>query len=138
MNLKKIIIIALIAFLVTAIVVGGLLYLFVFRTASEENKPLPTYEHNLGEFSTNLGTQRSFFKGEIVIETTDRNLLPEFERRNVVLRDRVIKTLLGKTAEDVLEPEGQHQLRQELIHVIGETVQSDEISNVYFIDYIVQ
>lgn len=138
MDLKKIIIISLVAFLVTAIVVGGLLYLFVFKAAPDENTPLPTFEFPLGEFSTNLGSQRSFFKGEIVVETTDKNLIEVMSGKNVMLRDRVIKTLIGKRAEDVLDPDGQQVLRQELIQVISEVVQSDQITNVYFVDYIVQ
>ncbi len=138
MNLKKIIIISLIAFLVTAILVGGLLYLFVFRAPSDDEVELETYEYQLGEFSTNLGSQRSFFKGEIVVETTDEELLEVMTKRNVMLRDRVIKTLIGKGAEDVLNPEGQQQLRQELIQVVSEVVKSDQITNVYFVDYIVQ
>ena len=137
MGLKKIIIIALIAFLITAIVVGALLYLFVFRS-TDSDQPLPTYEHNLGEFSTNLGNQRSFFNGEIVVETTDRDLLQVFEEKNVILRDRVIKTLISKTPDDVLTPDGQQNLRQELIDIVAEAVGSDDVTNVYFIDYIVQ
>jgi len=138
MDLKRILMIALIAFLVTMIVVGGLLYFFVFRTAGEEDAKLPTYEYNLGEFSTNLGSQRSFFNGEIVIETTDSDLLDTFEEKNVVLRDGVIKTLIDKQPEDILKPEGQQELRQELIQMISEKVDSDQITNLYFVDYIVQ
>ncbi|SFH50091.1 flagellar FliL protein [Tindallia magadiensis] len=137
MELKKIIIIALVAFLITAIIVGGVLYLFVFRSPDADS-PLPTYEYNLGEFSTNLGNQRSFFNGEIVIETTDSDLIAYFEEKNVVLRDRVIKTLISKTPDDVLTQDGQQELRQELINIISEVVESESITNVYFIDYIVQ
>ncbi|SDY91499.1 flagellar basal body-associated FliL family protein [Tindallia californiensis] len=137
MELKKIIIIALLAFLITAIIVGGILYLFVFRS-TDADSPLPTYEYNLGEFSTNLGNQRSFFNGEIVIETTDSNMIEYFEEKNVVLRDRVIKTLISKTPDDVLTQDGQQELRQELINIISEVVESESITNVYFIDYIVQ
>ncbi|RQD67764.1 MAG: flagellar basal body protein FliL [Tindallia sp. MSAO_Bac2] len=137
MELKKIIMIALVAFLITAIIVGGILYIFVFRSV-DDDQPLPTYEHNLGEFSTNLGNQRSFFNGEIVVETTNRDLIQDFEEKNVVLRDRVIKTLISKTPEDVLTPDGQQDLRQELIDIVSEAVGSDEVTNVYFIDYIVQ
>lgn len=138
MNLKKIVIISLVAFLVTAILVGGLLFYFVFRTPPEGEVALRTYQHHLGVFSTNLGTQRSFFKGEIVLETTDATLLRVFADKNVILRDRVIKTLIGKKAADVLNPAGQQQLRYELIQVISEVVGSDQITNIYFVDYIVQ
>lgn len=137
MELKKIVIISLIAFLITAILVGALLYLFVFRS-TDNDQPLPTYEHNIGEFSTNLGNQRSFFNGEIVLETTNRNLIGVFEEKNAVLRDRVIKTLINKSPDDVLTPDGQQALRQELIEIISAAVDSDEVTNVYFIDYIVQ
>lgn len=138
MDMKKILIISLVAFLVTAILVGALLYIFVFRTPSEKVVVLPTFEYQLGEFSTNLGSQRSFFKGSIVVETTDKKLLDTLEKNHIVLRDSVIKTLIGKRAEDVLDPEGQQMLRQELIQVISEVAQSDQISNVYFVEYIVQ
>ncbi|SMP47323.1 flagellar basal body-associated FliL family protein [Anoxynatronum buryatiense] len=138
MDMKKIIIISLVAFLVTAILVGSLLYIFVFRTPSEKVVVIPTFEYQLGEFSTNLGSQRSFFRGSIVVETTDKKLLDTLENNHIVLRDSVIKTLIGKRAEDVLDPEGQQLLRQELIQVISEVSQSDQISNVYFVEYIVQ
>ncbi|MEN1759440.1 flagellar basal body-associated FliL family protein [Anoxynatronum sibiricum] len=138
MDMKKIIIISLVAFLVTAILVGSLLYIFVFRTPSEKVVVTPTFEYQLGEFSTNLGSQRSFFRGSIVVETTDKKMLETLENNHIVLRDSVIKTLIGKRAEDVLDPEGQQLLRQELIQVISEVSQSDQISNVYFVEYIVQ
>ena len=73
-----------------------------------------------------------------MVETTDRDLLQVFEEKNVILRDRVIKTLISKTPDDVLTPDGQQNLRQELIDIVAEAVGSDDVTNVYFIDYIVQ
>ncbi|ABR48864.1 flagellar basal body-associated protein FliL [Alkaliphilus metalliredigens QYMF] len=138
MDTKKVIIYALIALVISAVVFGGVLYFTMFRTPSETPEEIKVYEYNLGGFTTNLSTVRSYFKGEIVIETTEKALLGVFVEKNAELRDQIIKVFIGKESVDILDPEGQQQLREELIRVISNVTKSDEITNLYFVDYIIQ
>ncbi|AKL95472.1 flagellar basal body-associated protein FliL [Clostridium aceticum] len=138
MNVKKIVLYSVIGFILSGIFFGTIAYFAFFRTTQETTTNIKTYEFYMGSFSANLSHQRSFFKGEIVIETTDRKLLPKFDEKNAELRDSIIETIIAKKPEDILSPEGQQQLREELLQVIGQVMASDKITNLYFTDYIVQ
>lgn len=138
MDFKKILLYSIIGFLISGVFFGTILYFTVFKTPREVTYTLQTYEFNIGNFSTNLSHQRNFFKGEIVIETTDKKVFENFEDKNTELRDQIIKTIIAKEPKDILNPEGQQALRQELIQVISEVMASDKITNLYFVDYIVQ
>lgn len=138
MNLKKVIIFSIVGFILSGVFFGTILYFTVFRTPREASNDTIVYEFQIGSFSTNLSNQRNFFKGEIVIETTDKKLLKRFEERNAELRDQIIETIIGKKPDDLLSPEGQQMLRQELIDTISQVMASDKITNIYFVDYIIQ
>lgn len=138
MDFKKMILFALIGFLISGAFFGTILYFTVFNSPRQVTKPLQTYEYNIGNFSTNLGHQRNFFKGEIVIETINKNVFENFIEKDTELKDQIIKVLISKEPDDILNPEGQQNLKQELIEKISEIMASDEITNLYFIDYIVQ
>jgi len=97
-----------------------------------------TYEYDMGEFSTNLGSTRSYFKGSIIIETTDQNLSTKLKEKNSELRDSIISTLIGKKADEILDPNGQLVLKNEIIQTVSDIANSDKITNIYFIDYIIQ
>lgn len=138
MDFKKILLYSLIGFLISGVFFGTILYFTVFKTPREVTYTLETYKFNLGSFSTNLSHQRSFFKGEIVVETTDKKVFESFEKKDTELKDIIIKTIISKEPKDILNPEGQQSLRNELIEAISEVMTSDKITNLYFIDYIVQ
>ncbi|AOY77310.1 flagellar basal body-associated FliL family protein [Clostridium formicaceticum] len=138
MNVKKIVLYSLIGFILSGVVFGTIAYFAFFRGAHEANRDIKTYEFHIGSFSTNLSHQRNFFKGEIVIETADKKLLSKFDEKNAELRDSIIEVIIAKKPEEILSPEGQQQLREELIQVIGQVMASDKITNVYFTDYIIQ
>ncbi|SDK45638.1 flagellar basal body-associated FliL family protein [Natronincola ferrireducens] len=138
MNFRKILLYSLIGFVLSGIFFGTILYFTVFRVPKEVSNYVETYKFHLGSFSTNLSHQRSFFKGEITVETTDKSLLKNLDEKNAELRDQIIKTIIGQKPEDILNPEGQQELRQELIRIISEVMASDKITNVYFTDYIIQ
>lgn len=138
MGIKKTTMYILIGFVISGLVFGLMFYFMNSRQPVEVTVSYKTYEYNLGEFSTNLGSTRSYFKGSIIIETTDEKLSVKFEEKNSQIRDSVISTLIGKKSEDILNPDGQVVLKDEIKSSISNIVNSDKITNVYFIDYIVQ
>ncbi|MBM7613667.1 flagellar basal body-associated FliL family protein [Alkaliphilus hydrothermalis] len=138
METKKIIVYALIGCILSGLVFGTILYFAVFRNPQEAAKEVKTYEYTMGDFTTNLSGTRVYFKGTIVIETSDKKLPEKFLEKNSELRDGIIQTLISKKPEDILDLKGQQKLRNEIKAIVSRVVNSDEITNVYFIDYIIQ
>ncbi|HZK57076.1 MAG TPA: flagellar basal body-associated FliL family protein [Clostridia bacterium] len=138
MNLGKIILYMLIGFIISAAIFGTLFYFFNSKQKGEIAVSYKTYQYDVGEFSTNLGSTRNYFKGTIKLETLDKKLFRKLGEKDTEIRDCIITTLIGKKAEEILEPEGQLKLKNEILKVITDAVGSDRITSIYFTDYIVQ
>ncbi len=138
MDLKKIITYVLMGFLISALFFGVAFYFMNNRQPQEVVVTYQTYEYDMGEFSTNLGSTRSYFKGSIIVESTDKNISTKIEEKTAELRDGIISTLISKKSEEILDVNGQMQLKNEILEVISDILNSDKITNVYFTDYIVQ
>jgi len=139
MSMKKIILFAIIGLVILAVIAGAILYFTVFRSTDEEKiVEIETFEFQLGKFTTNLSDSRDFFRGDIVIETSNKDLLKEFEIQNAELRDRIIKIIITKKPNEILSADGLQNLRQEIIAAISDVIDTDEITNLFFIDYIIQ
>lgn len=138
MNLKKIVLYVLIGFVASGILFGTLFYFANSRQSKEVVVNYKTYEYNMGEFSTNLGSTRNYFKGTIILEILDKTLLQKLDEKNAELRDSIITTLIGKEADEILDPGGQLELKSEILKVVADIVNSDKITNIYFVDYIIQ
>ena len=138
MNLRKTALYIFIGFIVSGIIFGALFFFLSNRSKSEIAVSYKTYEYDLGEFSTNLGNTRNYFKGTIILETLDRELLKKLDKKDAEIRDNIIATLIGKKADEILQPDGQSELKNEILKVVADIVNSDKITNIYFIDYIIQ
>ncbi len=138
MNLGKITLYILIGFIISGIIFGAFFFFFNNRQKGEISISYKTYEYDLGEFSTNLGSTRNYFKGAIMLETLDKNLLKKLDEKDAEIRDNIITTLIGKEADEILDPKGQLKLKDEILKVVADIVSSDKITSVYFVDYIIQ
>lgn len=138
MNFKKIVLYVLIGFVVSGILFGTSFYFMNNKQSKEVVVNYKTYEYNMGEFSTNLGSTRNYFKGTIILEILDKTLLQKLDEKNAELRDSIITTLIGKEADEILDPGGQLELKNEVLKVVADIVNSDKITNIYFVDYIIQ
>lgn len=67
--------------------------------------------------------------------------LPEFmAKREIQIKDTILKVLSSKKADDVLTPDGKERLKDELIEGLNEAVGLEEppFTQVYFTDFIIQ
>jgi flagellar FliL protein len=67
--------------------------------------------------------------------------LPEFmAKREIQIRDTILKVLSSKKADDVLTPDGKERLKDELIEGLNEAVGLEEppLTAVYFTEFIIQ
>jgi flagellar FliL protein len=67
--------------------------------------------------------------------------LPEFmAKREIQVKDTILKVLSSKRADDVLTPDGKERLKDELIEGLNEAVGLEEppLTAVYFTEFIIQ
>lgn len=137
MDVKKIMMISIAGLLISVLIFGGTLYFTVFKNSSAKKNP-KTYVYEAGEFSSNLGDMRRFFKGKITIETTDKKLPKKFEEKNIILRDGILSILIEQDSQKLVSEDGFNELKQKIIDRISQDFNTDKITNIYFSDYIVQ
>lgn len=137
MNMKKMIILVTTGVLLSALFFGGIIY-FTFLRSNDEVAEVETYQHTLGEFTANLGDTRNYFQGTIILEVEDEDLIEAMEEKEIKIRDEILGILIGKKPEELLEPQGQKELKGEIIEVIGSMLETEAISDLYFSSYIIQ
>lgn len=137
--MKKPILFAIIG-VVVLVVVGLGLYFFVFNKAPEADKPIVYLEYALGEKYTNIKDDKKIMKFSLIIQYTDEELTPEFDKNKTKINNDVLQYFRTKTYEQLNAPNGQERAREDLLEIIIETMGSDTeiITNVFFNDFIIQ
>ncbi len=141
MDNKKLAIFSIVVFVVSILVFATTLYLVFFRApASADNTPkkIDTYKYDLGDFSTNIGSSGRYFKGKIVIETTSKKTPALIEENVEPIRDHILKVLISQDVKNMMSDTGIENIKKDIKKHIGEIIGTDDISNVYFTDYIIQ
>ena len=141
MDNKKLAIFSIVVFVVSILVFATTLYLVFFRApASADNTPkkIDTYKYDLGDFSTNIGSSGRYFKGKIVIETTSKKTPALIEENVEPIRDHILKVLISQDVKNMMSDTGIENIKKDIKKHIGEIIGTDDISNVYFQDYIIQ
>ncbi len=99
----------------------------------------PTYD--VGEFTLNLTSSTAtmrFIRTQIVLETSGKRVVTELETRAPQIRDQLIKLVRSRSAEQINSENGMELLRFDIIKSINSLITSGEITDVFFIDLIVQ
>lgn len=144
------ILIAAIALVIIATVGSAFATFLIFRSggtheisgaeATETRRDMgPTFP--VGEFTLNLSSetnQRRFIRTDIVLETSGNRVVTELENREPQIRDQLISLLRSRTAEDLSTEAGMEVLRFDILAAMNEFVSRGEVTDVFFIDLIVQ
>lgn len=99
----------------------------------------PTYQ--AGQFTLNLmstSNQQRFIRTEIVLEASDKKVIAELEKRQPQIRDHLITLIRSRSAEQLASENGMEILRYDIMKGINALVPKGEITDVFFIDLIVQ
>lgn len=137
MNKKKLIILVTTGILLSVIFFGGIIY-FTFLRSSTDDAEVQTYQHTLGEFTANLGDTQNYFQGSIIVEVEDEDLIEAIEEHEIMIRDQILGILIGKQPEELLQPEGQRELKSEIVQAISTILETEAVSDLYFSSYIIQ
>ncbi|MBW1800612.1 MAG: flagellar basal body-associated FliL family protein [Deltaproteobacteria bacterium] len=98
----------------------------------------PTY--SLETFIVNLVDPhgKKYLKVKLDLELDREEVREEIDKRLPQFRDTILTMLSSKTFQDISSMEGKLQLRAEIISMLNQYLRSGMISNIYFIDFIVQ
>jgi flagellar FliL protein len=82
-----------------------------------------------------------FLKATLRAVLNDADLARELQRDELTrarVRDRIISVLSAKTFEEVTRPGGKDSLRQQLQREINQSLPDDAVSEVLFVEFVVQ
>ena len=101
----------------------------------------PTFE--VGTFTVNLlpspGRITSrYLRTQLVFEANLPKTVQELEQRTPQVKDKIINLLRSKTVEEMMDPQGADRLREEIKDEINQLLREGEITEVYFIDLVIQ
>jgi len=140
MDLKKIIMIAGVA-LVLLIVIGVVLFMFVFnKDATPKEEPVVYFEFALGEMYSNIKEEKKILKASPVIQYTDEELLDSLTKNQTRIKNDIFQIYRTRTYDQLTAPNGQQRLREDIQEMIIEImeVEAEVISDVYFVEFILQ
>lgn len=138
MTVKKIFLFSIVGFLVTAIVFGGVFYFAVYKTPEKAVKEIKTYSFPIGELYSNVKDSRRILKANIVVEVTDEKIIEKLNENKSKITNNIIELLRSKDENNLSGDKGQQALRAEILKSIQQVIHSDQITNVYFVEFIVQ
>ncbi len=137
MNKKIIIIAVVVVLLILGIVIGAVFMLSGKDKAEKE----PTYfEYQVGELYTNLADEKKILKFNVVIEYTNEDILEAINKNKSEIVNNIYEIFRRKTYEQTQSSSFQERIREEIREMIIESLKSDaeSISNVYFLEFIIQ
>lgn len=97
--------------------------------------------YDVGEFTLNLTSttnQMRFIRTKIVLEASDAKAVSDLEGRAPQIRDQLITLLRGRTLEELSTEHGMELLRLDIIKAMNALVSRGEVTDVFFIDLILQ
>ena len=99
---------------------------------------LPPAVLPLETFIVNLQVKGSFLKTTLQLEFAEPELPPTIESDVPKVRDVVIRILSSKSSSEILAADGKEKLREEIRNGVNEVLGAEDITQVYFTEFIIQ
>jgi flagellar FliL protein len=150
---KKLVIIVA---LVLVLILGGVGAFFALGSSDKEKSDDPFLEEELEEegaeghavlppavlpletFIVNLQVKGSFLRTTIQLEFAEPELPHTIENDVPKIKDIIIRTLSNKSSSELLMSDGKDKLRSEIRDKVNEVLGSEDITQVYFTEFIIQ
>ncbi len=115
------------------------------KTPGYHREPIIEFKNrtmvHLGDFTTNIvkdGKSTKFLKTKVSVRTEHEDVSEEIKKRNVVIRDSVIKALSSKQFAEVATERGKLNLKEEVGETINNLLSEGKVEEVFFTEFIVQ
>lgn len=138
MTVKKVLLFSLIGLVIAAIVIGGIMFFVLRSKDNKANKKIEYYQYTLSELYTNIKDSNRILKANITIEYTDENLQDILDKNKAKITNDILEYFRGKTFEELSGQNGQQNSRDGILSKVKEITTGDDISNVYFTEFIIQ
>lgn len=103
-----------------------------------ENVVLPPAVLPLETFIVNLQVKGSFLRTTIQLEFAESELPHTIENDTPKIKDAVIKVLSAKSSSELLTSEGKEKIKTEVRESVNEILGGEEVTQVYFTEFIIQ
>jgi len=139
MKVKTVLLLLVVVLLVGTLAAAALFFVQRGGRAKEQKPPVKGL-FSAGEIVTNLAPTegRRFIRVKVEIETRDEKSVQELTRNYALVRDHIIAVLRSKSAEDVAGDTGMAALARDIAQRLSNLVPSAQITNVYFVEFVVQ
>ncbi|MCT4618621.1 MAG: flagellar basal body-associated FliL family protein [Marinisporobacter sp.] len=138
MTTKKVILFSIIGFIITALVVGIAFYMVAYKKTDAKPKEIKTYTYSMGELYANVKESRKILKVNMDIEIINEKLNESLDNKRPKITNNVLELLRSKDENQLSGDKGQQSLRKEILKSIKQVIPSDEILDVYFVEFIIQ
>lgn len=132
--------------LVMLVTVGALYWFFVVRPANNkdtaDDKPKKTVIVTIGDFTTNLalseGMHQPIIKVSIDLEVENQKAAAAAGKKISQVRDAVLTKIRDTTLLELNGADGMENLRQNLIIVVNSQIRPYVLTDLFFVDMVVQ
>jgi flagellar FliL protein len=115
---------------------------FSFQTEKvpENNSEVIRSVYSLDTFIVNLADKggRRFLRVTMDLELKDESLAGEIDKRLSQIRDSILMIIPTKRFEDINSVEGKITLRDEIMTKLNSFLKDGSITNIYFVDFVIQ
>lgn len=139
---KNIILIAIIILLLLVIVSGIIIYMLFNTPRDAKDEPIKIDKNlmmvSVGEaFVNNVKDSKKICKITMKVEI-NKDVADLIAYRESEIRDKINGMVRSKTEEDLSGKEGKEKLQKEILEMIQKLINSKEVRNVFFDEFIVQ
>ncbi|MDK2917396.1 MAG: flagellar protein FliL [Candidatus Petromonas sp.] len=138
MTVKKVLILSLIGLIIATLIITGIIFFVLNSDGKNKDKKLTYYEYNLEEIYTNIKSSKSILKANITIEYTDDKLKAVLDNNKAKITNDILELLRNKTLKDLSGQEGQQKTRNDILNKVRGILNTKDISNIYFTEFIIQ
>lgn len=103
-----------------------------------DRSELPGAVLPLDVFIVNLRAKGSYLKAVIQLEFFEPEIPQYVENEIPKIRDSIIRVLSSKSSKEVLSIDGKERLKEEVLEVVNEAIGAEEVSRIFFTEFIVQ
>jgi len=100
----------------------------------------PAFTYEIPEIVVNLtdGERRRFLSVKFYVGYDESKLTEEIKRRMPEIRDTILQTLWGVTAEEASSTEGKERIRDEILQAVNALLNEGNIIGIYFWHVMIQ
>lgn len=120
-------------------IAGGSAYYFLVLRNTDTKTETKTYTYSIDDsFITNVKNSSKLFKTTIVLVSNSDKLDDLLSQKEYVVRDTILFLLRDLTEADITKEDIQDTLRTKIADALNQALGIDNITSVYFGDFVMQ